>query len=67
MSIKERVTDKQLQELIEINCLWNNRKLDPNRAMSKIWKLFEQENLALWNRSHSYKRQTSDETQEVKR
>jgi len=50
MSIKMRVTDKQLTELVEINCLWNARRLSANEAMSKLWRLFIQENLALWNK-----------------
>jgi len=50
MSIKMRVTDKQLTELVEINCLWNARRLSANEAMSKLWHLFIQENLALWNK-----------------
>ena len=67
MSIKDRVTEKQLNKLIEINCLWNARKLSASKAMRELWQLFDVENRALWNRHDFYKEHLSTKSDKLRR
>jgi len=38
------MSDERVRELAKICVKWNNREIEADEAMHKIWKLFENEN-----------------------